>query len=161
MSHFYHECGRILIDEDIIGSDMPGPNSHSSATIAAYWPGSGESLSRIDYAQRRVGTIQCFLLHVIKFHNDTRNTVTDKLKHLFCYVLWKKVSPNSNFFGQSAILCSDEYELPSACSFLPVQRILAKCAHAVIPVDFESHKESCFVACPIPLKCTLVLSKLL
>ena len=154
MSHFYHEYGRISIDEDIIGCEMPGPNNHSSATIAAYWPGSGESLSRIDYSERRVGTVQFFLQHTIEFHNEV-STGTENCKHLFCYVLWKQISSNWNYFGQSAIVCTNSYELPSACSFLPAQRILAKCAHTVIPLNLGSHEQSYFVACPIPLKCTL------
>ncbi len=154
MSHFYHEYGRVSIDEDIIGSEKPGPNNHSSATIAAYWPVSGESLSRIDYNERRVGTVQYYVQHTIEFHSDG-SIETEKLKHLFCYVLWKQISPNTSYFGQSAIVCTNSYELPSLCSFLPVQRILAKCAHTVIPLNLGSHEESYFVACPIPLKCSL------
>ena len=151
MSHLYHEYGRISLAGDTIGSEMPGPNSHSSATIAAYWPGCGNSLSSIDYTDRRVGKIQYFLQHKIEFHNEN-DTGSKKLQHLFCYVLWKKVHPNSNMFGQSAVVCIDLYELPSACCFLPVQRILGKCAHADIPVNLEGHEETLFVACPIPLK---------
>ena len=150
MSHFYHEHGRISINEDIIGSERPGPNNHSSATIAVYWPGCGESLSRIDYSERRVGTVQYYVQHTIEFHNEG-SVETEKLKHLFCYVLWKQISPNTSYFGQSAIVCANSYELPSVCSFLPAQRILAKCAHTVIPFNLGSHEESYFVACPIPL----------
>ena len=79
MSHFYHEHGRISMHEDIVGSEMPGPNNDSSATIAAYWPGSGESLSRIDCSER-VGTVQYYVQHTIEFHNEG-STETEKLKH--------------------------------------------------------------------------------
>ena len=151
ISHLYHQYGRISVEEEVIGSELPGPNNHSSATIAAYWPCSGNSLIGIDYTQRRVGKIQYFLLHSIEFISHSR---MEKQLHLFCYVQWKKPHAHSNFFGQSAVVCTDDYEPPSPCSFIPAQRILGKCAHVVLPVDFESLEETVFIACPIPLKYT-------
>ena len=75
MSHFYHEHGRISINEDI--------GNHSSATIAAYWPCCDESLSRIDYiSERRVGTFQYYMQHMIEFHNEA-SFETERLKPLF------------------------------------------------------------------------------
>ena len=52
VSHFYREYGRSMLGDDIIGSTMRGPNCHSSSVIAAFWPGHGNSLSTIDYAQK-------------------------------------------------------------------------------------------------------------
>ena len=78
MSHFYHEHGCISIDGNI-GSEMPGPDNHSSATIAAYWPGSGKYLSGIE---RRVGTVQYYVQHTIQFHNEG-STETEKLEPFF------------------------------------------------------------------------------
>ena len=150
MPLLYREYGRISICEETIGSEMPGPNNHSSSTIVAYWPGSGDSINEIE---RRVGTIQYFLLHTVELaEQSTSSHETEKQLHLFCYVLWKQTHPNSRFFGQSAIVCSDLYEPLSACSFLPALRILGKCAHAKLPIDLGSHTETLFVACPIPLK---------
>ena len=56
-----------------------------------------------------------------------------------------------NFFGVSATVSVDLFELPGSCSFLPVQRIACQAAHAVMPVDFGHLKESVFVTCPLPI----------
>jgi len=36
----------------------------------AYWPGNGQIINNIDYSRCRVGVIQYFLKHVIKFSDD-------------------------------------------------------------------------------------------
>lgn len=76
---------------------------------------------------------------MIEFHSES-SFETEKLKYLFCYVLWKQISPNTSYFSQSAVVCANSYELPRVCSFLPAQRILAKCARTVIPLNLGSHK---------------------
>ena len=51
--HLYREYGRALLGDDIIGSIMRGRNSKKTSVLAAYWPGRGNSLSSIDYTQKR------------------------------------------------------------------------------------------------------------
>lgn len=152
ISHFYNEYGRSVLGDDIIGSTLRGPNCHSSSVIAAFWPGSGSSLGSIDYCQKKIGVIQFFMTHSLELSsNDGTNTI-EKLKHVFAFVRWMKVHPDSNWFGQSAIVNIDIMELPDACCFMPIQRIANVCAHARIPVEFASHTETVFIACPLPLK---------
>ena len=43
--------GRITIAGDLIGSDMPGPNSRTSSVVMAYWPSRGNTLDNIDYTR--------------------------------------------------------------------------------------------------------------
>ena len=100
---------------------MRGPNCHASSVIAAYWPGTGSSLATIDLTQKRIGVIQHFLTHSLELFESSTENGTDKLEHLFAYVRWKKLHPDSNWFGISAIVCIDIMELPDACCFLPVQ----------------------------------------
>ena len=150
VSHFYHEYGRSVLGGDIIGSIMRGPNCHSSSVVAAFWPGSGDSLSAIDYTQKRVGVIQFFLTNTLELSSE--DGAIQKLEHMFAYVRWMKLHPDSNWFGQSAIVSIDIMELPDACCFMPIQRIANVCAHARIPIEFTSHTETVFIACPLPLK---------
>ena len=158
MSHFYRKYGRVSLSGDVIGCSMPGTNSHSSSVIAAYWPGTGASLSAIDYTNKRIGVVQYFILHTIEFFKvnmdgTTSNQETEKLKHLFCFVHWKKKHPRANWHGISAVLCDDSFELPDACCFIPIQRISNKCAFVKIKIQFsESYEDSVFVACPLPIK---------
>lgn len=64
----------------------------------------------------------------------------------------KKLHPKEDWYGTSATVCTDLYELGSFSSFLPVQRIACRCAHAVLNVKFDTHAENVFIACPIPVK---------
>jgi len=62
---FYRKFGRVIIAGDLIGSDMRGPNNHSSSVIMAFWPDRGESLSNIDYSRMRVAVVQYFIQHTV------------------------------------------------------------------------------------------------
>ena len=52
-----------MVAGDLIGSEMPGRNSRSSAVIMAYWPSRGNCLNDIDYSIMQVGVAQYFLWH--------------------------------------------------------------------------------------------------
>lgn len=152
MPAFYQECGRISIAGDVIGSTKRGSNSISSSVIMAFWPGSGNSLCSIDYGRMRVGIVQYFFQHSVTLGSISNTSHPETFDHLFCYVYWKKLHPHGDWCGVSATLSTDIFETPAACSFLPVQRIGFRCAYATLPMNFITHTENVFVACPIPMK---------
>lgn len=138
--HFYREYGRALLGDDILGCVMHGRNSKKTSVICAYWPGTGNSLSSIDYSQKRVGVIQFFLLHSLEvFKQNTGENSVEKLVHLLAYVRWNKLHPESNWFGQSSIVTINMMELPDACCYMPIKRISNVCA---MPVKFTHHTET-------------------
>ena len=147
---FYKEFGRIEIAGDIVGSAKKGQNSHSSSVVMCYWPGTGDNLEVIDYGRMRVGVVQQYLKHTIKL--QTSCGTVKQLSHILCYVHWKKLHPHAAWYGISATVSTDITEPPDACCFMPVQRIACRCAHAKLLVDFRTHKETVFLAIPIPLK---------
>ena len=51
---------------------------------------------------------------------------------LFAYVYWKKLHPEASWFGISATVSTDLFEIPGACAYLPVQRIASRCAYATL-----------------------------
>ena len=51
-----------------------------------------------------------------------------------------------NWFGISATICFDLFELPGACMFVPVQRIACRCAYAVLPIEIGTVTEKLFIA---------------
>ena len=53
----HHKFGHVLLAGDIIGSNMPGRYSKSSAIIMAYWPSRGQDLGSIEYSIMQVGTV--------------------------------------------------------------------------------------------------------
>ncbi len=115
----------------------------------ANWSVSSDNIFSEESNRMRVGEVQYFLKHVVTFE---RNGTKDTIEHIFAYVYWKKKHPSEDWFGTSATICTDLYEL-NGNSFLPVQRISCRCAHATLKVQFDSHTpDSVFVACPIPVK---------
>lgn len=136
----HYQCFSFVgLGGSLIGSTLPGGNMSSSSVIMAFWAGSGNDLLAVDYTRMRVGVIQYFLLHSVHFQD------TEKVEHVFAYVLWKKLHPNSDFYGVTSTVSSNLFETPAACCFLPVQRIASLAAHAVITVDFGRVKEPVFV----------------
>jgi len=113
----------------------------------AYWPGSGNNLTNIDYSVCRVGVIQYFLKHTIKFLGDP-----EPLSFALCYIKWKQTHPDFDFFGKSAVVSSAINEVDNVCSYMPVQRIAYRCALAETSVDFWHICELVYVASPIALK---------
>ena len=49
------------------------------------------------------------------------------------------------------------FEIPSACSVIPVQCIACKCARAVLPIKIGVITENLFVACPVPMKYSVII----
>lgn len=141
-SHYIVSFGKVLYAGDLIGSVKQGANNYLSSIIIAYWSLTTNNI----YANcsRRVGEVQYFFKHIITFSDGDK----ESLEHVFAYVNWKKRHPKEDWYGSSAIVCTELNELSGSSSFLPVQRILFRCAHAVIKID----DESLFVACPIPVK---------
>ena len=88
--------------------------------------------------------------HAVIFLND--NNTERREEHLFCYVKWKQSHPNENWFGVSAVVTNTLNEPESACCYMPIQRIMHRCASGIISVDFGLITECVFVAIPVGLK---------
>ena len=114
LSATYHKFGRLQLAGDLICSDMPGPHSHTSSVVMAYWPSRGSNLTNIDYSKRQVGIIQYYIRHKICFvvNNETIEQV-----HIFAYVKWKESHVHHSWYGASATVCSTMFEIPAACCF--------------------------------------------
>ena len=149
LSATYHKFGRLQLAGDVIGSNMPGPHSHTSSVIMAYWPSRGNILNNVDYSKKQVGIVQYYIRHKIRFviNNETIEKV-----HIFAYVKWKESHEHHSWYGVSATICSTMFEIPAACCFLPVQRIFCRCAYIIMAVNFPEILETVFVACPVSPK---------
>ena len=102
----------------------------------------------IDYSCKRVGVVQFFFHHQAYIGSETSQ------KHTFAYVHWKQLHEMHNWFGSSAIVCTNSYEAPSACCCIPVSRLFCRCASIVKYVNFNNYSETVFVATPVPFKYT-------
>lgn len=127
---------------------MPGTNSHSSSVIMSFWPSRGNSLATIDYGCKQVGVVQYFFQH--KLYSELGDETVSQ--HTFAYVRWKQLHEHRDWCGTSATVCTNVFEFPSACCFIPVQRIFCRCAYITLPVRFRDSTETVFVASPVLLK---------
>ena len=145
LSHFYLHANKVVLNDDIIGSVCS--RNKKASVIGAYWPSKGSTLSSIDYTQLQIGTIQHFLEHKITLKDDSGTSV--ELCHLFCYVKWFISHPQRNWFGTSAIVTDLSQEADYPLMFMPVQRIVCRCAHASMSLDFPTGKEQVMIAIPL------------
>lgn len=106
----------------------------------------------INHDRTRVGIVQHYLRHKITFGDEGAEDGVKQVEHVLACVKWKQFHPQLDRFGISATVCVDMFELPGACSIIPVQRIAYRCAHAVLPINFGEFTETVFVACSVPSK---------
>ena len=73
-------------------------------------------------------------------------------QHLFCRVRWCQYHIYPEFFGSSAIVCTNLFEVEGPCCFLPLSRVSNRCAARDIEVDFDPPfgTDRVFVAIPLP-----------
>ena len=62
----HYKFGCVLMAGDLIGSNMPGRNSKSSAVVMAYWQ-NREDLTAIDHSTMQVGVVQYFSRHKFRY----------------------------------------------------------------------------------------------
>ena len=96
----YRKFGRLMLAGNLVGSEMPGPNSILSAVIMAYWYTTRCDLSNINYSTMQVGVVQYFLRHRIITSNATNETSVED--HLFAKVKWKVLHRHYDWFGAAA-----------------------------------------------------------
>ena len=147
ISPFYIRSGRASIGGDILGSTMNNRSARSLSTIAAYWPTEGNSISCINYSHKSIGKVSYYFTQSITVRKAGA-LMSQKMQYTMAFVQWMETHPQHSLYGISATLCYNTYMSPSLCSFIPVLRIIAKCASCNIVLD----DEEIFVACPIPIK---------
>ena len=136
-SLFYTYCKKVVFVNDVF---------ESGSVIMAYWAGNGSYINNINYSTCRVGVIQHFLKHPIKFAGDSTCTF------ILCYIKWKQLHPCFDFYGKSTIVSSTLNEIPDLCCYMPLQRIAFRCASGEMYVDLGEICEIVFVASPIAMK---------
>ena len=149
VSPFCVRSGRAAICSQVIGSTMNAASCNSSSVISAYWKSTNTTLSNIDSTRLRIGRVNHFLKHQCRLSDASG---IKRSEHIFAYVSWNQQHPHADWFGISATVCLNMHDPPSMCSFIPIQRIHAVCAHCVLDVDIHGMTERLFVAVPIPMK---------
>lgn len=146
-SKFSLKFGKLMIGDDLIGSALPNCSLNSSV-ILAYWPGSLLS-GDVDF---NVGKVQ-YYLDVTFTHAQT----TAEVRQIFAFVHWLRPHQRRDAFPKDvAIICETRAYPMCKWSYLPVHRILKRCAHITLPLKLSEHvTETVTIACPISLRLNL------
>jgi len=121
-------------------------NPNRNSVYVAFWPSTLELT-----ITKRICQINKFIKHQVTLKNIETNRLI-KSVHIFCHVLWFKEHINKNWFGHSAFVCKTETEKESFASFIPLQRLIARCAFGNFELQLETEeKETVLVAVPMPM----------
>ena len=153
ISQFFVRCGRVTLCNQLIGSSMNSRCSNSSSVIGAYWPTFRADVQApsTDYsAKLKIGIIQYFFKHQIVA--STPDKYKQEYEHKLAYVKWYQKHLHEDWYGTSAVVCSNTNDPDSPCSFIPIQRIHAVCAHCTLNIQIGTISENVFVAVPIPTR---------
>ena len=140
ISRFYNEYKKCVIN----GEEYISLNSRSqrSCAIAAKWRGI-RGIDPHEEAPVRIGQIISFIEHNIITNAESKT-------HLLAYVQWLGDHPFRHYFHQSVIICSTVPDDESAASFMPVSRIICRCAlSSPLSVTFDFGLDRVYVSVPL------------
>ena len=126
--------------------------SRSSAVIAI-WPylsgilTSGPSMDHV-----WVGIIEYFLVHTptIKLgHSTIQSCEVTKQDHLLAHIKWYQDHPQKYFMGNGIVLSATVPEDSTCSSFMPVSRIISRCAILHTKLQLEYGEDKVCIAIPM------------
>ena len=130
-----------------------------SSVVIAVWPHSSSILSSNPTMNDvQVGTIEYILLHTptikIAVAGDSATTenkyITTKQDHLLARMKWYQDHPQKFHMNNGIVLSATVTEPLTSSSFMPVSRIISRCAvlSTEIQFDYDAHK----VCIAVPLR---------
>jgi len=75
-------------------------------------------------------------IHSSDYSFNPESSSIEEKYHLFCLVDWYVKHPRDDWYGYSAIVCYNFTLFESDCSFVPIQRILGRCAYGKLKWPF-------------------------
>jgi hypothetical protein len=139
----YEEFSQIEVFGQVYTSNKS--RSHSSSAIMALWTGlNGRIIQRSCTEEDiRTGQVEYFVLHVPDI------TTVPKQPHLFAKVKWFEDHPRKNWFSNSIIVSATLYDTESESSFVPVSRIMSRCAIVQQSVKFDFGEDHVNICIPL------------
>ena len=114
--------------------------SQKSSAIAAKWPGVVGIDTRGE-APLRIAQVTSYIEHKLTKTNKT---------HMLARVRWYCDHPRRDSLHSSVILCSSVLDPESCASFIPVSRIMCRCAlSSSVSMKFDYGVDNVLVAVPL------------
>ena len=120
-----------------------------SSSVLAIWPHSSGSLitAQPSIEHIRVGTIDHFILHTPVLTNAQGGSTSEP--HLLARITWYQDHPHKTELGNGIILSASVSEPSYAASFMPVSRIISRCAICITTMQFDYGEDKVCVVIPI------------
>ena len=139
---YYQSKGIVINNEDFIST---GSRSNKSSTVAAHWPGV-LNIDPLGEAPLRVGVVTFFFRHTIRI---VKNSATKTISHILAHVNWYMDHPRRNILHPSTIISSTVFDRDSPASYIPVNRIAARCANAETTWRFDYGQDNVIISVPL------------
>ena len=144
ISRFIKQSSRASLFDEVYVSTLL--SRENNIIISAYWPVNDDGfLLRESPLPLSFGQVQYYFKHDLVFCNDSK-----KQEHLIAYVRRYKMHSHSSWFGSSAVVLENNFEIDSCFSFIPLQRFSSLCIYGVQSISFTDNSiEHVIVASPI------------
>jgi len=104
--------------------------SDRSSYICANWPNKNIQMGSTNY---RPGNVKYFLMHKITIKKNDKDVC---VQSLLAYVSWYKEHEEQNYLHFPVTIWSPLFEPLSFASFIPISRILCRCAQIETNMNF-------------------------
>ena len=143
------KSSRVSLLGEVFGSKLC--KSDRSSYVVAYWPRFDSECSFTCLPSSNNLSVGEVLFYVQQ--NVCINGVI--YYYVFGYCKWFIEHPCRTWYGSSAILSSSSTYTSSQFCFVPVQRLISKCAYGVMNVQFHNCNDIVSVAVPLDSKCNI------
>ena len=130
-----------------------GSRTTRSAAIIAAWPSPGGILTsrKPSHDDIRVGIVQHFLQHTpsVKVSTDERAQTTEKRQHILAKVSWFQDHPQKYLLGNGIILSATVCQTSYSATFIPISRIISRCAIVKRRLQMSYGEDLLCVAIPL------------
>ena len=127
--------------------------SSKSSAIIAVWPHlSGIVTSNCNVENVRVGSIEHFILHTptLKVETDGHQGYEyRKEDHLLTRIKWYQDHPRRFSMGNGIVLSATVTEHQTCSSFMPVSRIISRCAIFSTELQFDYGEDKVCIIIPL------------
>jgi hypothetical protein len=110
-----------------------------SAVVCAYW---SHKYGSFTTDHLRFGTVLYFFRHAI--HTNLNSSL--KVTHIFARVNWYEQHPRENWFHPQLTVISPDTEYPGPSVFIPLSRIVGRCAVIDDRIKFDFGEDNVLVA---------------
>ena len=124
-----------------------------SSVIIAVWPYlSGILTSQMPTRENvRVGLVQHYMLHIpiLKSQVESNNSIVEPKEHLLAYIHWYQDHPKKFMLNNGIVISATIAEQVTAASYMPVSRIISRCAVVSSTFQFDYGTDRVYVAIPL------------